>query len=311
MLQPRNVEPKASGTNATRKACAGGSFKGMTNGCEECDGEDAEVGARRGARAKKFISLGDWLDVGLVDVPVKGTQTVYLAEGVAMGGLPSELPCQTSVCFTNVGADWVAIYRRGANPVMIERQIGKGSIVLSSLSFPVSNEGLQEAPHPALITWLMGGRRNVVFDETHLGIVDEPGIVELLRRNGLYGFLAAFVGLALLYVWRQSVPLAPSYGEGARGDGASAVARDSLSGLASLLRQHVARDGVLGVCLAEWRKTAGKQRVEPALAQRIASVVESCSKSPAGDYNAISRMMLEEVKPYAGAKRRRKPDEPR
>jgi hypothetical protein len=283
----------------------------MTNVCVKGDAEETEREAFPDKGTKKRVSLRGWLDVGLTDVPVKGTQTVYRAEGIAWDELPPSLPCQTSACFTNAGADWVAIYCRGANPVMLERCIGKGSIVLSSLSFPVSNEGLQEAPHPALIAWLMGGRRNVIFDETHLGIVEEPGVAALLRSNGLYGFLAAFVVLALLYVWRQSVPMAPAYKDCDRDDVRSTAARDSLSGLASLLAQNVPRDSLLRVCVGEWRKTVAKQPAASALALRMVPVVESPTKSPASDYNRLSRMVSEERNPLVGAKRRRKSDEPR
>lgn len=307
-LQPRNAHPARSWSNTTHRT----DFKTPLD-AEEKERDQDKPGRKNPRKNKneppKFISLKDWLDIGITDIPVKDTQTVFLAEGFDRHGLPASLPCPTSVCFTNVGADWTAIYMRGTSPVMAERRIGKGSIVLSSLSYFASNEALRSEPNPSLIAWLMGGKRDVIFDETHHGIQEAPGIAALLKRNGLFGLLAAIAALAFLYVWRQLVPMAPPHQDLYENDRVVSRSRDSLSGLAGLLSRNIPRKEVLRTCFAEWSRTS---LLSPSSrpAMRMLTVLETPSKSPANDYNRISQVVAEELNPVAGLKRRR-PDEPR
>ena len=303
-LLPRNVAPGKTGTNATRKAEARSCCGPDSGSDEDCDKKKPDRETARAGKGEpaKLVSLREWLDVGLTDVPVIGTQTVFLADELAAHALPTSLLCRTSICFTNVGPEWTPIYLRGKSPVMIERRIGKGSIVLSSLSFFVSNEALRADPQPTLIAWLIGGKRNVLFDETHHGVMDAPSLAALLRRHGLLVALTALTILAGLYVWRQSSSLAPPFDDGDIGTPHAVSTQNSLSGLAGLLSRNVPKSDLPRVCFTEWRKTAARHTSHTDPALLMAPVVESPSKSPADDYNRLARILSEHVNT---AKRRR------
>jgi len=54
------------------------------------------------------------------------------------------------------------------NAVVIERDFGKGSVVIATDSYFVSNESMEQDRHADLLAWLIGANKNVVFDEAHL-----------------------------------------------------------------------------------------------------------------------------------------------
>lgn len=87
--------------------------------------------------------------------------------------------------------------------------MGRGEIVLASDSFFLSNEAMKDHRSPPLLAWLCGSRRRIVFDETHLGISESPGIAALLRRDGLTPFFVSLIVLVLLAIWGQSAPFVP------------------------------------------------------------------------------------------------------
>lgn len=306
-LRPRNRNPGVRSTNTTAKAEA----KSLPASEDKEENKPTpKKPADPAEKKREAVSLREWLDIGTADVPLYVESKALLAQASTLRDFPVSLPCETSVVFTNPGPDWTVLYRRSGYPVMVERRIGKGSIVLSSLSFFVSNEGLRKEPHAALIAWILGGSRNVIFDETHLGLVRTPGFAAFLQREGLFGLVAGLLLLALLYVWRQAMPLAPPYVARDASNGSAAPLRDSLSGLASLLTRNIPRDQLVQACVAEWRKTAVRRPAGGDPSSRMASVLDSPSSSPARDYNRLVELMSEAVNPVAALKRRRN-DEPR
>ena len=90
--------------------------------------------------------------------------------------LPSSLAWHSATLFTKPATNWQVIYARGSNVVVMERRFGSGSVVFASDSFFVSNEALLRDRHADLLAWLVGANRLVVFDEAHLGVVEEPGV---------------------------------------------------------------------------------------------------------------------------------------
>ena len=124
-------------------------------------------------------------------------------------------------------AGWHTLYRRGDRPVIVARPVGDkgGELILASDSYFLSNEALRAEPRPGLLANLVGPARRVIFDETHLGIAEQPGMMTLARRYHLQGGLAALGLLAVLFLWRNVVSLVPppvplaggSDGGGARG----------------------------------------------------------------------------------------------
>lgn len=177
----------------------------------------------------------------------------------AGGELPIEehLSWHSGLFFEPKHPDWQIIYESELGPVVLERAFGRGSVVLAGDSYFVSNEALLVERAPALLVWLLGANRTVIFDESHLNVREDPGVAALLRRYGLTGFVAGFLLLLGLWLWRNATfALAPRPAH-ARLEAEPAVSgRDSFSGFVRLLRRGIAPAQLLPTCLAEWKKTA-------------------------------------------------------
>jgi hypothetical protein len=119
----------------------------------------------------------------------------------------------------------------------------------------------------------------VVFDEAHLGIVEQPGVAMLFRKYQLGGFIGALLALAALFIWKNSNPLAPATEVRDRPD--YVVGRDFAAGFVNLLRRHVPHRELLHLCLTEWRKSkSDAAHPAPRLARAQAVIEEENSRPP-------------------------------
>lgn len=171
--------------------------------------------------------------------------------------LPRSISVHTSLHFDKSGPDWRTIYARvaGTNvqPVVIERMMGKGSIVLCADSFYFSNEALRREREPELLAWLVGPAREVIFDETHLGVQENPGVATLARKYRLGGVFIALLILAGLFIWKNSASFMPPYEEQlARERGELVEGKDSAAGFINLLRRNIAPADLMKICLEQW-----------------------------------------------------------
>src|SRR6185295_14129997 len=129
--------------------------------------------------------------------------------------------------------------RKGTNvqPVLIERTMGHGSIVLFCDSFYFSNEALRDDRQPELLSWFIGAHRQVVFEETHLGTSENPGVAMLARKYHLEPLFGAVVILALLFVWKNGTSFMPPDDQArARDRGDTVEGRDSAGAFVNMLR---------------------------------------------------------------------------
>jgi hypothetical protein len=186
--------------------------------------------------------------------------------------LPPSPTWHSTLFFKPQDDAWHTIYARAGEPVLIERSYGKGSIILSSDSFFLSNEAMKSNRYPHLLSWLCGPHKKIIFDETHLGVSKSPGIVTLLRKYGLAPFLISLLMLAILAIWKQSVRFVPAYEE----DEQAIVdpGKDSSTGLTNLLHRNISLNDILPACLEEWKRsfTHGKQDLS-ALLPRIQEII--------------------------------------
>ena len=183
--------------------------------------------------------------------------------------LPRALDWHSGIVFTNLDGAWRVIYARGTRAVLIERQFGKGSVVMATDSYFVSNEAMEKDRHADLLAWLVGANKNMVFDEAHFGVVETSGIAMLMRKYRLHGLAAGLLLLAGLFIWKNASCLVPPHAEPERQD--YIAGKDSAAGFVNLLRRSIARRDLLPVCFIEWKKTAG----------------------PAGQYSASRRQQAE------------------
>ncbi|MCX7887248.1 MAG: DUF4350 domain-containing protein, partial [Verrucomicrobiae bacterium] len=152
---------------------------------------------RRRAEAKPArrlaINLAEKWGLDLSHAPLpEGAGPVSASVHQAVHDLPSSVSWYSTLVFTNLDAAWKTIYQRDQHPVLIERTLGNGTIVLATDSYFVSNEALLRERHPTLLAWVIGVANAVCFDETHHGIAERPGIATLLRKYRLHGPVAVF-----------------------------------------------------------------------------------------------------------------------
>ena len=213
--------------------------------------------------------------------------------------LPALLAIHTSLCFTNLTNGWATIYQRDKKmPVVVERKFGAGSVVLVADSYPFSNEAMFKDRRAPLLAWLLGSGRNVIFDEAHLGIVEQPGMATLMRRYQLHGLIFSLLLVAGLFVWKNSASLVPPHAELDAEAGPVVVGRDSASGFVNLLRRGVSPAEIFNVSVAEWKKSNARlASISPSQRRDLEQLVqqqaalEPHQRKPIENYRVISRIL--------------------
>ncbi len=204
--------------------------------------------------------------------------------------LPEHLPWHSALVFTNLADSWRVLYARGSNAVLVESRHGAGSIVLATDSYFVSNEALKQERAPDLLSWLAGRSREIVFNETHLGVQEQPGVATLARRYRLHGGVAALLLLAGLFLWKNAVSFVPGNQEVALSK--PVVGRESAAGFENLLRRSVPERQLLQTSLDEWHRTAALDgRGTASRRARIRQLVEQFNQAEKPNLVATYRDM--------------------
>ena len=172
---------------------------------------------------------------------------------------------------------WRTVYQVGGDPVCVERRFGRGTVVLFLDSAPFGNEALLRQPQPGLLSWIAGSAHRIVFDETNHGLTRNTGVMVLARHYHLAGFFAGLALLLLLFVWQSTASFLPRRPASAAAP-APAKGRDSLTGLANLLRSHLPPARLLASSVDEWE--AAFSRRLPDAAQRAAQARALLSADP-------------------------------
>jgi len=214
--------------------------------------------------------------------------------------LPESVSCHTSLYFDKLDDSWTVLYERGGGrAVVIERRLNKGTIVLSALTYFVSNEAMKQERHPELLAWLARDRERLIFDEYHHAVAEVPGIAALGRKYRLGGLFAGIIVLSLLFVWKSAVSFVP-FREDAEDDTALAAGKDSAAGLANLLRRNISLKDVTRVCMDEWKKSFAHGRADvtgkiPRMEARLAAAEKDPLHAAKLDitYNEISEILNE------------------
>lgn len=213
--------------------------------------------------------------------------------------LPALLAIHTSLCFTNLTNGWTTVYQRdNKTPVVVERRFGAGSVVLVADSYPFSNEAMFKDRSAPLLAWLLGSGRDAIFDEAHLGIVEQPGMATLMRRYQLHGMVFSLLLVAGLFVWKNSISLVPPHAESKAGAGPVVAGRDSASGFVNLVRRGVPAAEIINVCFAEWNKSGARTAaISPAQRRDLEQLIrqqaalEPHQRKPVENYRVISRIL--------------------
>jgi hypothetical protein len=226
--------------------------------------------------------VGSWgLEIASLQPPVGNVKSPLRASlSSPASELPISLPLHSPNYFKGDGKGWRPVYSYGERAVVLERAVGKGSIVLLADSYFTSNEALRNDRYPGFLAWLQSDGRTALFDESHLGVHDNPGVMALIIKHRLVPFMMALVALAGLYIWKSAIPLVPVPCQ--ETDRYGAASRDNFSGLVNLLRRSVAPGNLMSVCLREWSKTYSREiRQTPELAGQVQTIMDDLEKKPA------------------------------
>jgi hypothetical protein len=215
-----------------------------------------------------------------------GTPKVVLAEQQNGG---EKLSWHTTLCFDELGPEWRVKYTFDGNPVIIERDFGTGTIVLSADSYFFSNEAMRAERHVPLLAWMIGPSNTIVFEESHLGVTESPGIASMARKYRLYGMVAALLLLVGLFAWQQSSPLLPPYEEALATE--IVTARDAASGLLMLLRRGISARELIKTCLEQWRRTSRTSQRVDSKAKEAEAIANDSSLPPVEAYKRIARVL--------------------
>lgn len=242
----------------------------------------------------------------------------YLVELAGGGdGLPGRISWRTRRFFAPEGDEWSVVYEHKGRAAVMERRFGKGSLAMVSDTYFLSNEGLRSRKPSGFIAWMVGPSREVIFDETHLGVEVAPGIMGLIRRFNLDWFLGAMAIVTLLFVWRNASSLVPKRDVLDRDEARRETGRDSSEGLVNLLRRNVPSDRILALAWSEYRRSfpsvardaasteapGGREDApmepRPGKAARIEALLRDYAAAPPGErdpalvYNKIGAILKE------------------
>ncbi len=180
-----------------------------------------------------------------------------LSAGVAgdRPGFPANVPWRSAMWFKDAKPAWHSMYSIGDHPVAMERDFGRGQLVLLSDSYLFSNEALRRDRQTAFILGMAGrDRHRIIFDEAHLGSIRQEGVMTLARRYRLTGFLLAGLAVVGLYLWRNVTSLAPRRPDEQDDDGAQA-GLGAGAALTALLRRSVPAASLPQTCWREWLRS--------------------------------------------------------
>ena len=201
--------------------------------------------------------------------------------------VPESMDWHSGIWFKEHDLAWHVIYAREKDrPVVLERRLGLGSLVLLSDSYGFSNEALRRG-HPDFLAWVVGSSRRVIFDETHLGVSEEPGLATLALKHHFQGLFLALLGLAALFIWKNSAAFMPPLDESHPGQETGHIlGEDAQTGFVNLIRRSVARTDLLVVCAAEWRKSCARLVSRPRL-EAVEAIVAAEQALPARERNPV------------------------
>jgi hypothetical protein len=289
---------KAAQKRAASKGGVGTNAPPVDGSRQPWTGPDGEEFDARAIPLQKRWDLG----LGFATLPRNdaGVFKSAMAFNRTADTLPETLPCHTALYFDQAGEPWRTIYaREPARPVLIERPLGRGTIVLVADSFHFSNEALRHDRQAALLAWLVGSSRHVIFEESHLGVQEAPGVATLVRRYRLHGLLAGVLLLAGLFVWKNAASfIPPDEEQRARDRGDLIAGKESAAGFVNLLRRNIPGRDLLGICLQEWRKSCAHQ-VSRARLEQVQAIIDAENaldvnqRRPIETYRAISQILSE------------------
>jgi hypothetical protein len=286
------------------ESCGCGSGKGeksekecSKDGCKEQkkDGGDGEDGDEKDNPEEdpwfvEYVSIEDrWGFSFATLLPPKSEEGEYLEiEAIKQDGppeWPQSLSWHSALYFDKPVEQWKTLYAWDGHPVIIERPWLRGTIVLCSDSYLLSNEAMRKERHPEVLAWLVGPSTSVIFDEAHFGIQQQQGVMTLARKYHLDLPLALLALLALLFIWKNASSLAPKHAALSLEE--NHQGKDSTAGLVNLLRRSIPRGKISQVCVEEWGAVFAHDPKCAAKRGRVKDILERETSLPARQRNPV------------------------
>jgi len=178
-----------------------------------------------------------------------------LRAAAAASQLPLSLPWREGGVM-NISEDesWASLYSIEDEVVAAERTLGQGNIVLFTDNYLFSNEALLNHRYTSLLAWVLGRSSIVIFDETHLGVAETTGIMTLMRRYKLSGFLISCVILLAVFVWRGMSPLLPPFA-GRTKNNVVFAEHSTEAGLGDLVRRSATSVDLPHEAFGQWKQS--------------------------------------------------------
>jgi hypothetical protein len=156
--------------------------------------------------------------------------------------------------------------RIGPKILAIERDFGKGSIVLFAESDDFTNAASVASDRLEMVSMAIGASSHIVFDEQHLGIAETGSFVGLARRFRLAGLALGLAICAALFLWRSASGFPPALSA----QDVPLSGRTSSAGLLTLLRRNIPPGELAAACWQQWlsanRRSLSAERLDQATA---------------------------------------------
>ena len=171
---------------------------------------------------------------------------------------------------------WRVRDRAGAKLLAIERDSGKGSVLLMAESEGFTNGSTVELDGLAEVCGALGPYRRIVFDEQHLGVAESGSIVGMARQFRLTGLALGLALCAAVFIWKNASGFPPP--SPSRTDGRLS-GRTSHAGLVTLLKRHVPASELAAVCWKEWLST-NRGQAPPEVRKRAEAILAGAQGRP-------------------------------
>lgn len=157
----------------------------------------------------------------------------------------------------NLQADstWKTIVSRDSFMLLGEKKVHTGVLVVLHDGYNLSNQGLRDnltrSGSNPLIPYLTGNTANIIFDESHHGIVKRMGISVLLQKTGftpVIVFLCIWFFLLIWYIQGITAKIQPSSMNYSQ-------QHDTPDSLQLILTSRISPKKIVQICRDEWRKS--------------------------------------------------------
>jgi hypothetical protein len=182
---------------------------------------------------------------------------------------------------------WKVLKQDGARPLAIERDFGKGGVVLMTEGAWFANGTSVDAARLPEVAKALGPYARIVFDEQHLGIAESGSVVGMARQFRLMGLAAGLALCAALFIWHNASAFPPPAAARAV---ERASGRTSHAGLLTLLKRHIRPADLPAVCWREWLSANGRQATSE-LKTRAETILAGAAARPVDAMREIQTLL--------------------